>query len=502
MNATRGRQLGRVIPVALTVIFIAITVFAGHTSEPRQRASFLGPGAHVAVVAGRSPAPLTLGTSKHFYRRAPVVVVASSTNDRAQQLAARAAASLRAPVLIEGAGVRAELRRLKTAQTIVVGTADRSRLRSPGRMDVEATPAAVDAAVRSVTEGDVFAAPPVPTSDAVVVTESIRRDSVALTTARSAGATVVEIPGSDPRRTPAAAKLLKDRKGSPVLALGDGFGRDFAYNLSVVRTAPAQFGGGYFVFPGRVMVALYGVPGSGALGVLGERGVKATIARVKKKARLYQKLIRTPVVPTFEIIATIASSSAGKDKDFSAEGSVARLRPWVVAASKAGVYVVLDLQPGRSDFLSQAKRYESLLKLPHVGLALDPEWRLKEKQKPLRQIGSVGIGEINRTSAWLAALTRKHALPQKLLVLHQFQPRMIRDRGKLDRSHPELSLLIHVDGQGTQPQKRGTWRAIHKGAPSGMFWGWKNFYTEDKPTLTVKKTWRKVRPHPEFISYQ
>ena len=40
------------------------------------------------------------------------------------------------------------------------------------------------------------------------------------------------------------------------------------------------------------------------------------------------------------------------------------------------MYVVLDLQPGRTDFLTQAKRYEPLLALPHVGLALDPEWRL------------------------------------------------------------------------------------------------------------------------------
>ena len=41
------------------------------------------------------------------------------------------------------------------------------------------------------------------------------------------------------------------------------------------------------------------------------------------------------------------------------------------------MYVVLDLQPGRSNFLDQAKLYEPLLRLPHVGLALDPEWRLR-----------------------------------------------------------------------------------------------------------------------------
>ena len=111
---------------------------------------------------------------------------------------------------------------------------------------------------------------------------------------------------------------------------------------------------------------------------------------------------RTPkrrVVPALEIIATIASRSAGGDGDYSAESSVAKLRPLVDAAGRAGTYVVLDLQPGRSTFLSQAKRYRELLLEPHVGLALDPEWRLKPGQRHLKQVGSVTASEINDVSA-------------------------------------------------------------------------------------------------------
>ena len=211
---------------------------------------------------------------------------------------------------------------------------------------------------------------------------------------------------------------------------------------------------------------------------------------------------KRPVVPAFEIIATVASAGAGADKNYSSETPLSVLRPWVDGATKAGLYVVLDLQPGRSDFLTQAKRYAALLVLPHVGLALDPEWRLTRHQRPLRQIGSVDIAEINRTADWLAALTRKHSLPQKLLILHQFQTRMIRGRNHLSLHHLELSILIHVDGQGSQSAKRGTWKAIRSGAPRGVFWGWKNFYDEDKPTLSIANTWRTVKPRPQFISYQ
>ena len=427
------------------------------------------------------------------------MVVARPDDPAGQALAAGAATELRVPILLDDPALASELTRLRTEQVLAVGDIENL---DPERVSATATPTSVHRAIGTVKDGDVFSRSPAQHTDVLVVTRAAPHDRIALINAGLAGATILEIPGGDPRRDPSAAKVFKDRPDSPVVTLGPTFGRNFSYALAVVRTAPQQPGGGYFVFPGRTMVALYGYPGSKALGVLGEQSLTASITRARRTAAKYQRLSKAPVVATFEIIATVASSAAGKDKDYSSEASVATLRPWVTAASKAGMYVVLDLQPGRSDFLSQAKRYESLLAMPHVGLALDPEWRLTRHQKPLRQIGSVKIEEINRTATWLADLTHKHSLPQKLLVLHQFQTRMIQGRGRLDMSHPELSILIHVDGQGSQPAKQGTWKAIHKGAPKGVSWGWKNFYDEDKPTLSVKKTWSKVKPRPEFISYQ
>ena len=136
------------------------------------------------------------------------------------------------------------------------------------------------------------------------------------------------------------------------------------------------------------------------------------------------------------------------------------LLPWVEAAEQAGTYVVLDLQPGRDDFLTQAKAYEELLRRPWVGLALDPEWRLQPGEKPLRQIGHVGIDEVNEVGAWLAALVREHDLPPKVLTLHQFRPSMVRDRDRLDTSLDEVQWLVHADGQGGQNAKQGTWSAL------------------------------------------
>ena len=247
-------------------------------------------------------------------------------------------------------------------------------------------------------------------------------------TARAADARVLLTGGdTDPRGVPDLVDALSDEPPEHVLALGADFAAEEGLDWKV-RTAAAGHqlpGGGQLLFPGRFLVALYGHPGTPALGVLGEQPLAASIQRARDHAAPYEALVDATVVPAFEVIATIASSAAGPDGDYSEEADPDGLLPWVEAAGDAGLYVVLDLQPGRSDFRTQAERYRSLLELPHVGLALDPEWRLGPERVHLQQVGSVGVDEVNGVVTWLADLTRENALPQKLLVLHQFRTAMV-----------------------------------------------------------------------------
>ena len=167
------------------------------------------------------------------------------------------------------------------------------------------------------------------------------------------------------------------------------------------------------------------------------------------------------------------------------------------------MYVILDLQPGRASLLAQAKIYQSLLELPDVGLALDPEWKLAPGQLPLQQIGSVSIAEVNSVVSWLANLTARHRLPQKLLVLHQFRLSMIPDENRLDTRHQDLAILIHMDGQGSPSDKEQTWEAVTGAAPAQVFFGWKNFYVKDHPMLSPGATMAMARsPRLSMISYQ
>ena len=288
-----------------------------------------------------------------------------------------------------------------------------------------------------------------------------------------------------------------------MLALGGDFGPAPRLRARLETTTHAEQlpGGGQVVLPGRRFVCLYGHPGSPALGALGEQGVDQAIDRVRELAADYAPLSDVPVVPAFEIIATVAHGSPGADGDYSGESSVEKLRPWVERAGKAGLYVLLDLQPGRADLTAQARLYEPLLRLPHVGLAVDPEWKLSPDQLPLHQVGGVDAEEVNRTATWLSDLTAANNLPQKLFVLHQFRLSMIRDEKDLDTTHDELAMLIHMDGQGTTGQKTATWRSVARARRQGTHMGWKNFYDEDEPMLSPRQTMA-YEPTPFMISYQ
>jgi hypothetical protein len=86
-------------------------------------------------------------------------------------------------------------------------------------------------------------------------------------------------------------------------------------------------------------------------------------------------------------------------------------------------------------------------------------------------------------------------------VLHQFQLAMLPGERDLDTSHDDLSIVIHMDGQGTPGVKQETWDAVTAAAPHGVFFGWKDFLVKDHPTLTPGETMQES-PTPVMISYQ
>jgi hypothetical protein len=439
-------------------------------------------------------------------------VVVSGTAGQALQAAGRDARAAHAPVLLAStasaaslAQIAASARAFHPVAVLAEGLPAASRgelaARLPG-VKVVAAAAALPATRAPAPLGHVAVLVTAPAKSAKSSTSSASIAAVTAT-AQAAGAAVVDMTGADPRADPAAITALARLRPSAVVAVGAQFGpaTRLASRIAVAETGRQLPGGGQVMFPGRRLVALYGHPGTPGLGVLGEQDLTASIARARQMAAAYRPLSRVPVVPAFEIIASVAEASPGPDGSYSYETPVSELLPWVRQATADGLYVVLDLQPGRASLLAQAEHYQSLLELPDVGLALDAEWKLQPGQKPLRQIGHVDIGEVNSVVDWLAALTARHDLPQKLLVLHQFQLAMLTGEQYLNTSHDDLAIVIHMDGQGTPGVKQGTWNAVTAAAPHGVFFGWKNFLVKDHPMLTPGQTMTET-PTPVMISYQ
>jgi hypothetical protein len=508
-HASRAHSLRRlVVAGAMAVILLlAVMVTIVHAATAgEQPAAVLPvrtrqPAAGVTVLAG-SPAAMSAGLASRLFVRAPAVVVASAASPAELAAAAAAARQHHAPLLLSAA-------RGRTGYTAV-----RAAIRSlhPQAVLVAGVPAATLAAglpgvrvVTSTAELPVTSAA-APVRRMAVLVPAPAQPALAravATTARAAGVLVISMTGYDPRADPAAIRALAVAMPRTVFGVGAGFGTAslLAARVAVAETGEQLPGGGQVLFPGHEIVALYGSPFYPALGALGQQGLQASIARVKALAAQYAALTRVPVVPAFEIIASVASAAPGPGGTYSQAFSAAALQPWVEAATRAGLYVTLDLQPGRASFLAQARQYQSLLELPDVGLALDPEWQLQPGQLPLQQIGSVSIAEVNAVASWLAALTSTNHLPQKLLELHEFRLSMIQDIQQLDTGYDDLAVVINMDGQGSPGAKLQTWRAVVAAAPRGVFFGWKDFYAEDTPMLGPAQT-ISHDPTPVLISYQ
>lgn len=488
-----------------------------------------------------------LAASQKLLDSADAVVV-SADDDGSQRRAAGIAVSSGVPMLVQqdsdASSVEEEIERLGAETVVTVGDADvavegeRTVVAAPEDLDglkkltgVEFEAAEdEDEPARAVTEMDA-AKPTVPEVEADDAEEESGDASDALAsakpaspktgdgdplafaapgtplgaiaTARAAGLEVAWLPIGDARAT--SESIEAARAGRTLIGLGDAFGGDDKFAGSVELAADEDIeelpGGGQLVFPGRHMIATYGHPGAPVLGVMGEETPEEAVTHAKQLVEEYQGLTGDKVIPAFEIIASVAQASPGPRNDYSEPAPIEALKPYVDAMTEAGGYVIIDLQPGRADFVDQAKYYEELLKLPNVGLALDPEWKLTPDGLPNVAVGHVQAEEVNRVIDYLADLTAENNLPQKVLMLHQFQLQMLRDRETIDLSRPELAVVLHADGHGTPEQKFETWNVMRQDLQPEIFMAWKNFIDEDQPMFTPEQT-MDIEPRPWIVTYQ
>ncbi|WP_409483438.1 hypothetical protein [Arsenicicoccus dermatophilus] len=257
------------------------------------------------------------------------------------------------------------------------------------------------------------------------------------------------------------------------------------------------------LFPGHRLVGFAGREGTGPLlGKLGVGGLDERMREIVGRSKPYA--VGATTIPVAELIATVVKPAPGEGGRWNARVDDEIIARHLEAVRKVDGMLLLAIQPGRSDFVTETKVYEKWLAQPDVGVALDPEWRMGPGQVPMKQFGSVTGAELDDTARYLAELVATYKLPEKVMLYHQLNPRIVRDAAGL-HPHPGVAQIVSVDGIGSATMKRQTWQAVLKRKPAHVRAGFKLFFTEDTEGAWKLMTPDQVlalTPAPDYVLYE
>jgi hypothetical protein len=255
------------------------------------------------------------------------------------------------------------------------------------------------------------------------------------------------------------------------------------------------------VFPRYRLVGYAGLTGAKTLGRLGTGSLDQRVAEIERRAKPYAA--GRQILPVVEVITTVVQASPGRDGMYRARLSDKQIATYLKAARKQKAVLLLNIQPGRADFLDEVKAYEKWLRQPDVGVALDPEWAMDSGQVPGRVFGHTTGKELNSVAAYLSGIVGRFRLPEKIMVYHQLAPRIVRGEAAL-RSHPGVAIVKSVDGIGGRAAKIDTYRVVNKTTPRFVRPGFKLFFDEDAEhgKLMTPAQVLALKPRPDYVLYE
>ncbi len=254
------------------------------------------------------------------------------------------------------------------------------------------------------------------------------------------------------------------------------------------------------LLPEYRILTYYGHPHDPAMGIAGEHSIDDLANLLRSEAANYAAADPSrPVVPAFEIIATVAQPDPGNDGTYILDTSRETLDKYIDYAADNGLLVVLDVQIGRGTVASEIEKVRDLLALPHVHLAIDPEFAVAEGQVPGEYIGSITAESIAYAQQTLAEISAANGIPPKLLIVHQFREDMIQNKEQLG-PYPGVQLVIDADGFGSPVLKTAIYNFLVRDEPV-EFAGVKLFYRQDVPVMTPREILALV-PAPDVVIYQ
>jgi hypothetical protein len=259
------------------------------------------------------------------------------------------------------------------------------------------------------------------------------------------------------------------------------------------------------ILPYKRVVAYYGNLYSKKMGILGELPANEMLAKLKGEVKHWERADpKVPVQPALHYIAVVASGDPGKDKMYRHRMPFKQIDTILYLAKKAHAIVFLDVQVSLSNIRTELPLLEKYLIMPQVHFGMDPEFSMKDGTLPGKKIGTYDAADINYVSNYLTGLVKKYNLPPKILIVHRFTKKMVTNYQNI-KLHPEIQLVMDMDGWGEPDLKEGTWRYFIYNEPV-QFTGFKLFYKNDikkapHHMLTPEEVLKK-KPYPMYIQYQ
>ena len=255
------------------------------------------------------------------------------------------------------------------------------------------------------------------------------------------------------------------------------------------------------VLPERRIVAYYGNPLTGLMGVLGEQPLTETVQRLRRQAQAYADAdpLR-PVQPAFQVITPVAQDKPGLDGLFRLRMSPDVLDDVTEVAEREHVLLILDVQIGQSTVADELRPLLPYLRRPYVHLALDPEFAMADgRGKPGEVIGTLDATDVNLAVRVLTDVVAAEGLPPKVLIVHRFLQGMLTNYNAVQPS-PSVQVVVDMDGFGAPHVKLDKYQTFVR-EQAIQYGGVKLFYKHDAPLWSPAEVLG-LEPPPDVVIYQ
>lgn len=302
-----------------------------------------------------------------------------------------------------------------------------------------------------------------------------------------------------PRRYLAWIALIVLVLTGPVLtasARTQGDGTDVVATESTGEQEPV----GETILPKYRILSYYGFPGNEYMGILGEYSMSDLRDLLIEQASAYEEADPDrPVKLAFEMMASVAQRDPQDNGSYLAYTDPDLIQEYVDYTAEHDMLLILDVQFGRTTVQEEIDNVRKWLDYPHVALALDAEFSVKEGEVPGEDLGSLDAVDVQYAQEEMVKIAEEAGIPPKILILHQFNYYSVTNKEQIEPMDG-VQFVLEVDGFGTPDDKRMTYSVMTEDPIE--YHGFKLWYSgEDDPLMTPEEVLQ-LDPIPDIVIYQ